>query len=265
MRLTPERIQQIESDINRLRSVTSNSVNLDADGAIHSVEILADAARPAKQVARDAEAILRHHGLTIDHRKIGVVQLEQPANQKRSQDPVRSSSGDNGQTEAPGAVPAILSLVPDPERVRLAAVHSTTRDGSFSVEVELTLGSYEGLPGRAEGPGQDPASCVGLVATATLEAVRNLLRPGYDALVRETRLLEAGGQPVVLVVVDFGEGRRTQRLTGACAQRGSLYDAAVYATLDAINRPLGQARFRQVTTLDAEADPTRDKPGTARA
>lgn len=263
MRLTPERVQQIESDLNRLRSVTSNSVNLDPDGAIHSVEILAHANRPAKQLVRDAEAILRHHGQTIDHRKIGVVQLEQPESQKRPQD--LEPRGSNGHATPEGVTPAILSLVPDPERVRLAAVHSTTRDGSFSAEVELTLGSYEGIPGRAEGPGQDPTSCVGLVAAATLEAVRNLLQPGYETLVREARILDAGGHPVILVVVEFGEGRRTQRLTGTCIQHGSLYDAAVYATLDAINRPLGQARFRQVASLDDSATPEDAKPGTARA
>ena len=50
----------------------------------------------------------------------------------------------------------------------------------------------------------------------------------------------------------FGEGRRLQRLVGACLQLGSLYDTAVYATLDAINRPLGRARFRQVAAFDAD-------------
>ena len=153
-----------------------------------------------------------------------------------------------------GPVQAVLELVPESERVRLVAVHSTTRGGSLSVEVELSLGLYEGLPGLAEGPAEDPGSAVALVAAATLEAVRNLLQPRYEALVRESRLLDAGGVPLVLVVVDFGAGRQVQRLVGASLHRGSLYDTAVYATLDAVNRPLGRARLRKLAAFGDHND-----------
>jgi len=163
------------------------------------------------------------------------------------------------------AVPAVLELVPESERVRLVAVHSTTRNGALSVEVELGLGLYEGLPGLAEGPADDPSSAVSLVAGATLQAVRNLLQPHYEALVRETRLLDAGGVPLVVVVVDFGAGRQVQRLVGASLQRGSLYDTAVYATLDAINRPLGRARFRKLAAFEDQTDDMTDEADAASA
>jgi len=261
MRLTTDRIQKLEAELNRIHNVSFCAINLDPAGAIGSVDIVSDLQRAPQRVVRDVEIILRRHGQDIDHRKIGVVQMDHPENLQRAADPAPT----NGQSGAEPAIPAILSIVPDSERVRLAAVHSTTRDGSFGVEVELTLGSYEGVPGRAEGPGQDPASCVGLVAAATLEAVRNLLQSGYEGLVKEARILEVGGQGLILVVVDFGTGRETRRLAGSCIQRGSLYDAAVYATLDAINRPLGQARFRQMATLDVDDEGDGREPRAVRA
>ena len=109
------------------------------------------------------------------------------------------------------------------------------------------------MPGRASGPAQEPVGCATLVAHATLEAVRNLLQTGYEAQLRELQIVDLTGSPAVVACVDFGEGRRLQRLVGACLQIGSLYDTAVYATLDAINRPLGRDRFRQVAAFDADS------------
>jgi hypothetical protein len=91
---------------------------------------------------------------------------------------------------------------------------------------------------------------VGVVAQAALEAVRNLLQPGYEARLREIRVLDMGAEPMVVLAVDFGRGREMHRLAGACLQRGSLYETTVYATLDALNRPLGRAGFRRLALLE---------------
>ena len=122
------------------------------------------------------------------------------------------------------------------------------------MEVELTLGPYEGVPGRAEGPAGDVSSCVSMVSAATLQAVCNLLQPGYEARLKEARLLEIGSTSLVLTVVEFGKGREIQAVIGTAPQRGSLYDTAAYATLDAINRPLGRAHFRELAYLEDRSD-----------
>ena len=66
--------------------------------------------------------------------------------------------------------------------------------------------------------------------------------------------MDMGSTPFVAVIVDFGEGRRTERLAGACLQRGSIHETAVFATLDALNRALGRARFRQLGVFESEED-----------
>jgi hypothetical protein len=184
-------------------------------------------------------------------RRAPVQALEPPPTVAPSSDTGLPGSGAPG--GALGALPAVLQLVPDRERVRLAAVHCTVATGTFLAEVELAVGSIEGVPGKAAGSARDPAGSAELVVRATVEAVRNLLESGYEILVRDVRLVDMAGVPVVAVMLDFGRGRDLQRLCGTCPQRGSLYETAVYATLDALNRRLGQSRFRELVFLEPGA------------
>jgi hypothetical protein len=250
MRLNRDKVQQLEEELRRIATVGFAQIHLDAQGAIMSVDLVADRGRPAKSIVRDVEILFRRHGVELDHRKVGVAQLHAAAEGlRRVQAPKLEPAA-----EAARVQPAVLEVVEEAERLRLVAVHSTTRHGSLAVEVELSLGDFEGLPGRFEGPAQDAVSAVSVVASATLAAVRNLLQPGYEGLVREVRILPVGSVDLVCLVVDFGRERAVQRLVGACLDRGSLYDTAVYATLDAINRPLGRARFAQLAVIEGHGD-----------
>ena len=254
--LDRDQLRELEIRLARIANVEAASIRTGADGEIEAVDIVADRERSPQKIVRDAEILFRQDGIDIDHRKIGVAALDSPAAlfDSRQQPGVPATSPSQPMVAAaPVAELAVLSIEPDEERIRLAAVHSTTRDGAFSVEVELALGAYEGVPGRATGPAQEPVGCATLVARATLDSVRNLLQPGYEAQLRELKIVELTGSPAVVACVDFGEGRRLQRLVGACLQHGSLYDSAVYATLDAINRPLGRARFRELAAFDADS------------
>lgn len=262
MRLNRDKAQKLEAELQRIATVGFAQINLGPDGEIASVDLIAESGRSAKSIVRDVEILFRRHEVELDHRKVGVAQLQTPAEQLRQAArplpiprlepaaPVPSFSHE--------AEPAVLEIVDEPERLRLIAIHSTTRQGNLAAEVELARGAFEGLPGRFEGPSQDAVSAVTVVASATLAAVRNLLQPGYEALVREVRILQVGGADLVCVVVDFGRGREVQRLVGACLVHGSLYDTAVYATLDAVNRPLGRARFAQLAVIEGQGDADRD-------
>lgn len=257
MALDRDRLRELELRLARIANVEVASIRTGESGEIEAVDIVADRGRPAQKIVRDAEILFRQDGIDLDHRKIGVAALDSPAAvfDSRQSPGIAHPSPSVPDTPAhPPAELAVLSIERDEERIRLAAVHSTTRDGAFTVEVELAYGSFEGVPGRASGPAQEPVGCATLVARATLEAVRNLLQTGYEAQLRELQIVDLTGSPAVVACVDFGEGRRLQRLVGACLQFGSLYDTAVYATLDAINRPLGRARFRQVAAFDADAE-----------
>ncbi len=255
MALKPDQLAQLELRLARIANVEVASIRIGSSGEIEAVDIVADRGRPPQKIVRDAEILFRQDGIDIDHRKIGVAALDSPAALFDNRQPPGADQDPPGQPVVPSddrAELAVLSLEQDEERVRLAAVHSTTRGGAFTVEVELALGAYEGVPGRASGPAQEPVGCATLVARATLESVRNLLQPGYEAQLRELKILDLTGTPAVVACVDFGEGRHLQRLVGACLQHGSLYDSAVYATLDAINRPLGRARFRELAAFSAQ-------------
>jgi hypothetical protein len=255
MALNRDQIRDLELRLARIANVEAASIRTGESGEIEAVDIVADRTRSPQKIVRDAEILFRQEGVNIDHRKIGVAALDAPAALFDSrQSPGVSDRSSPRPDETAGFAPelAVLSLEQDEERVRLTAVHSTTREGAFTVEVELAYGAYEGMPGRASGPAQEPVGCATLVARATLESVRNLLQPGYETQLRELKIVELTGGPAVVVCVDFGQGRRLQRLVGACLQFGSLYDTAVYATLDAINRPLGRARFRELAQFDAD-------------
>jgi hypothetical protein len=256
MALDREQLRELELRLARIANVEAASIRVSSSGDIEAVDIVADRERSPQKIVRDAEILFRQEGVDIDHRKIGVAALDSPAailDARHAPGVTEDSSPHLVTSDAAPPELAVLSLEPDAERVRLAALHSTTRDGAFTVEVELAHGSFEGIPGRASGPAQDPVGCATLVARATLESVRNLLQAGYEAQLRELQIVDLTGSPAVVACVDFGEGRRLRRLVGACLQLGSLYDTAVYATLDAINRPLGRARFRELAAFDAEA------------
>lgn len=260
MRMNREELNHLEEQLSRIANVEAAAIHFDERGEVSGVDIVADRSRSPQRIVRDVEIVLRQGGLDVDHRKIGVAALSDPGRIFASAQSSSAARNEEPSTPDPtmhapvNSAPtmAVLEFEPDSERVRLTAVHSTNRDGSFSAEVELALGAYEGIPGRAEGPAQESVGCATLVARATLEAVRNLLQPGYETQLRELRIIDMGGIPLVAVTVDFGEGRRLSSVAGACLQRGSLYDTAVYATLDAINRPLGRARFRQLAVVESE-------------
>ena len=255
MKPNAQRLREIEAQIARIANVSAASIQIDDRGEIDAVDVIADRGRAPQRIKRDVEIVLRQGGLDVDHRKIGIAVLDDPDAllQRRADEaaPPPAEGAARGPEPDADVEMAVIELAPDPERIRVVAVHSSLREGSFTAEVELCRGAFEAIPGRAEGPAGDDASCARVVARATVEAVRNLLRPGYHAQLRELRVVELGTDEVVVLTVDFGEGRSHRRVTGACLQNGSLLDAAVYATLDALNRPLGRARFREFTVLAA--------------
>ncbi len=237
MSLDSKKVMEVERELSRIRNVSYASVILDAQHEIEQIDVLSDTQRPPRPIVRDVEAVLRRHGVQVDHRKIGVVQLNSshtsplPSNQSTvSRPPSRSQP-----------------------RIRLAAVHSTTSGGNFVAEVELSLGAFEGLPGRSEGPALGADACVALVAQAAVQAVRNLLKPQYEIQLRTTRVASLAGGSLVIVVLDFGANRQIQRLAGTCWDNGSLYESTVYACLDALNRPLGKAEFQDLMVQDEDA------------
>lgn len=266
MELDEQARGRLEEELARIRNVGFVQLVQDDKGQLVNIDVVSDTQRSPQRIVRDIEIVLRRHGHDVDRRIIGVVQMEsaeelrertRPSAPAPAASPPAPTPAPPVPATAPRAaepVPAILELVPELDRVRLVAVHSSRRGAGVQVEVELSVAGQEGSPGNAEGPGGGDVAEASLVAEATLAAVRNLLHPGYEARLRETRVVEMGDETLVACVVEFGRGRQVQSLAGACLQRGSLYDAAVYAVLDALNRPLGRARFRAASSGEGRRD-----------
>ena len=236
MKTKPEEISRLEGELRRIRNVHHASILLDDDGEIRQVDLLSDTRRPPRPIVRDVEAVLRRWGVEIDYRRIGVVQME---------DPPGAETGD------PPPLRVVSSATSESRpRIQIGAVHTTTSAGSFVAEIELNLGPFEAQPGRAEGPALDPISCVDVVARAALQAVRNLLQPQYEIRLCSVQADRQAGVPLVTVVVDFGRGREFHRLAGTAIEHGSLYETTVYACLDALNRPLERAEYRDLLVQD---------------
>lgn len=244
MNINIDRVRTLEGELCRIRNVNHASVHLDPSGEIEQIDLISDTKRPPRPIVRDAEAILRRHELRLDHRKIGVVQLETPPSASAR------PSAPEPELKGPRSVEVRRS-----ERIRLLAVHSTEADGSFVAEVELSLGVFEGSPGRAEGPARDPEGYVNVVARAAVEAVHNLLKPGVEIQFRAAQVSDLAGVRTITVLLVFGRGRDARRLAGVCVDCGSLYETTVYACLDALNRSLGRVEFRDLMVQDEEATP----------
>lgn len=239
MSIDRELVRRLEDELLRIRHVNHASIHLDVHGEIEQIDLISDTDRPPRPIVRDTEAILRRHDVFLDHRKIGVAQLETPPSAGERPPPAGSRS---------------LEPVPG-GRIRLSAVHSTVAEGNFMAEVELSLGPYEGTPGRAEGPARDEEGHVDVVARAAARAVRNLLKPGHEIQYRGSQVSALAGVRLVTVLLDFGRGRDARRLVGVCVDHGSLYEATVYACLGALNRSLGRAEYRDLMVQDEDATP----------
>jgi len=189
MKSKPEEIRRLESELCRIRNVHHASILLDEDGEIRQVDLLSDTKRPPRPIVRDVEAILRRWGVEIDHRRIGVVQMEDP----------------------PGEAAA-------------SPLHVVSSSASGRHRTRIQIGA--------------------------LEAVRNLLQPQYEIRLCSVQADRQAGVPLVTVVVDFGRGREFHRLAGTAIEHGSLYETTVYACLDALNRPLERAEYRDLLVQD---------------
>jgi len=83
-----------------------------------------------------------------------------------------------------------------------------------------------------------------LVAAATLDAVENLVHEALGLELVELRRERLGGGDVILVAVELVQGRRCEQLYGTCQPGPNIYQAVVYAVLDALNRRLEMMLFK---------------------
>ncbi len=214
----------VERLICKLRDVRSCGIRVDADGSIAAVHVTARAGRPAKQIARDVEAILSaEEGIAVDHRKISVAQYEG------------------------GSAP--LETVP---RVAIGGVSLHQSAGQCEADVLLVAGD---LQTSGHGTGANTQFEIRrIVAAATLDAVRKLVKGEPPLSLGEVEEKELGDKRLMLVRVNYQRDRNEKSLYG-CSEIG--YDSTqsvIIATLSAVNRLLGSLEPRD--PIEYEVGPT---------
>jgi hypothetical protein len=215
-----------------LRDIVGADIRLSEDGrTLTEINILAEGHRPPKQIVRDVRSALRaEYQVDVDYRKISVAQRRESEN-----------AGDSGTNIL--ALPSVLiDEEPAVARLRFEGMSLSIEPAGCTAQVELSL---EGRPavGEASGPAPGREGST-LLAQATLEALSKFLEPPTTLLLAEVKTVEVGGQEVVLVAVRYYKDRSEKELVGSALVGRSLQQAAVYATLDALNRFLGRLRFR---------------------
>lgn len=273
--------------ITQIKGVLQCKIDLDDQGEIAGIHVVAGLERDPRHIVRDVESLLKARlQMDVYYKKIGVVQVVE--SQRPADSASRPAGGDQpaaspAPVQAPAATPGVMFLPPAGEARRTARTHEPlappaavgsppepvpavlvaedafprptcrgvsllSSDRSVRAEVVLAAGGREAA-GVAESAGHADADLL-CIARATVEAVGLLLALPVVLHLREIRLDTVGGQATVLAAVDLVESRRTETLLGACALRHNRQQAVVHAVLAALNRRLGLFALREAEAAD---------------
>lgn len=233
--------ERAETALRRLRDVEGVSVQAHGDELIE-VHVVSGAERPAKQIVRDVQAMLRTElGLSIDHRIVSVAFVR--------------PSGDSHAAPAPASAAAPPPPAPesaDRDRIRFENVNLIVHGPRTQAQVELR---WKGLPrvGNASGYGSRDDS-QRLVAQATTLAVQEFLADPVALSVRDVAFVEVAGKRVAVVVLSLLAHRHEKLLTGSCTVDLDTPQAVVLATLDALNRVVAGMRAKEPTEYVLRAE-----------
>ena len=217
---------QMEEAIRRLAKGVEN-VRVVAFGAdIREIHVVAAPGHPPKAIVRDVKTTLQaEFNVTIDHRIVSVVsERDEPVDQE-----TRSS-------RRPATV--------DP-RVRFGSVNVYVTGRRAQAQVEVR---WKGVPrmGSASGwSSRDEA--LPLVVQATLATIQEFLDDGIAFGFEGIEVVRVGRREVVLVGLELMAYRSHKSLVGACTVEADVQQAAVLATLSALNRVLGGLPTREPT------------------
>ena len=231
-----DEIDRAEKTILRIRDVRSCRIVTGEGGGIAEVHVVAGGGRPPKKIARDVESVLKAEaGIDIDHRKIGVVLLEEHHGE---------DIGPTGpEREGPSDIREDLEILEDFSRVELRSVSVTVEAGNVLAEVVLARDALDAAGRNTSRRGAGPPFLA--AARAAVEALVELLDEPFHLCLTDLREFEIDGRKALAAVVTLVEGRDTKRFTGCSFTGEDPNEAAVLAVLDAVNRPFGRWKSRR--------------------
>lgn len=225
-----------------------------SDGRIVEIHVLSTPEFHPKQVVRNVESALSAAlRIDVDRRIISVSQLEEDMPPARADggagDGLEATRGRQRGEIRPGAPtgdtdPDSSVVIPirrdtsflhaQPERVRFAGIRTHTHSSrSVACEVLLTLDGQE-FVGREEAPDTESGR-LSAAARATFLALEAALGQA-PAVLEGVSAVDADAGRYVLVLARGFSGRDRVQLVGTARLRGAAEDAAVMATLQALDR-----------------------------
>lgn len=204
-------IKDWEQSIKQIKAVVAARININTQGDIEEIHVLAGAGRSPKQIVRDVESILAaQFDLHIDHKKVSVAQVEE---------------------DEEGA-----SVIEESSRPKLVGVTLRTVNGMAEVKVELLKGDKL-IEGFAEGPSSSHNK-LRLFVEATLKALEPLTLGKLLFVTEDVAIIQLAKKQIALVSITLIASLGEQSLTGCAIVRNDDREAVVKATLDAVNRKL---------------------------
>lgn len=205
----PSARASVESAIATIPGIIGARIVPGYERAIDELHVLATLQKQPKQAVRDVQTLLMaRFGVTIDHRVVSVVQLDE----------LPRTEGNRV------------------DRLVLERVSTSVTAGSLHVEVALQLGEQE-LSGTSEGApagtGRNRAP-----AEATLDAVASLLGRRVSLHLEGVDIVETLGHRLAITLIHLRAGRYEATLTGCAIVREVDVDAIVRSVLDALNRTI---------------------------
>jgi hypothetical protein len=248
-----------EKWIAQIRGVLQCKIDLSPDGEVSGVHVVARSDREPRHIVRDVEGLLKARlGISVFYKKIGVVQVvdtegvQEAASGDATIVAAAAADGGPGTGEEPAAAQperetddardAVLLAEEFAPRLLCNGVGVMSNGDHLRAEVDLQAAGLE-ASGVAEGSNRHGGD-LHLVATATLDAVEALVSEHLGLELVDVRRERLGRDDVILVAVELVQGRRGERLYGTCEPGANLYQAVVFAVLDALNRRLEMMLFR---------------------
>lgn len=198
-------LREYERIIGQIREVISARVVANDRGTIEEIHVLAGSGRGPKQIVRDIEsAFMAQFGVSVDHKKISVAQV---------QDDV-SASG--------------------PARIKLVSVNLTTSGTKAEARVQLQF-EDTACEGAASGVASG-GNRLRLVAGACLQAVEQYFKSECVFSVEEIQVVSIANRQAVVAAVALVTPTGEDLFIGSSVIRDDDREAVARATLDAINR-----------------------------
>jgi hypothetical protein len=221
-------LAEYEEAIRQVRGVTAARVVADSRGAISEIHVLAGPGRGPKQIVRDIESsLMAQFGLSVDHKKISVAQVDE--------------------TAAP-----LMSW--GTGRIRLLNVSYTVTSTEAEAEVEVEFDDVVHR-GRACGP-VSTVNRLRVTAEATLRAVGEYLDSDRRFALDDVSVIDLRWRKVVLTMLSLLAPGGEEVLIGTSLLRANEAEAVARSVLDALNR-----RFTVLLRKSAPRDRT-EGPGS---